>query len=137
MAKQTSHTGVPVADFLRGRGKRRWTYTTITLIIALLLLLADRSGLLLETGDDLARYDGKWFTVVRVVDVAPVAHTHDLQSSETCTNLTAKRGLLRLRDSHPRVAGVAHESIASEVLVHAPGRVATLAACVDRLRIVE
>lgn len=36
--------------------------------MALLLVLADRSGLLLEAGDELARYDGKWFTVIRVVD---------------------------------------------------------------------
>ncbi len=68
MAKQTTPPRVPIADFLRGRGKRRWTYSAITLVVALLLVLADRSGLLLETGDELARYDGKWFTVIRVVD---------------------------------------------------------------------
>lgn len=68
MARKSTRTNIPVGEFLRGRGKRRWTYTAVTLMVALLLLLADRSGLLLETGDDVARYDGKWFTVVRVVD---------------------------------------------------------------------
>ncbi len=68
MTRKPTHTRLPIAEFLRGRGKRRWTYTAVTLVVALLLVLADRSGLLLETGDDAARYDGKWFTVVRVVD---------------------------------------------------------------------
>lgn len=68
MTKKPTHTRLPVAEYLQGRGKRRWTYTAVTLLVALLLVLADRSGLLLDTGDDVARYDGKWFTVVRVVD---------------------------------------------------------------------
>jgi len=54
--------------FLRGRGRRRWAYSAVVLVAALLLMLADRSGLLVEARDDLARYDGRWFTVLRVVD---------------------------------------------------------------------
>ncbi len=61
-------TRIPFDRFLRKRSQRRWSYTLLTLVIAVLLILADRSGLLLETGDDIERYNGQWFTVVRVVD---------------------------------------------------------------------
>jgi len=59
---------MPLAGYLRQRGQRRWSYTLLTLVVAALLIFADRSGLLLETGDDVARYNGQWFRVVRVVD---------------------------------------------------------------------
>jgi micrococcal nuclease len=64
----TNRALTPISGFLLGRSKRRWSYTAVTLVAAVLLLLADRSGLLLEAGDDVARYNGQWFTVVRVVD---------------------------------------------------------------------
>lgn len=66
--KPSSPTRLTLDRFLKGRGQRRWTYSAVTLMVALLLVLADRSGLLVRAGDDLARYDGRWFTVLRVVD---------------------------------------------------------------------
>ncbi|MEZ6192737.1 MAG: thermonuclease family protein [Phycisphaerales bacterium] len=68
MPKPSSPPRLTIDRFLRGRGQRRWAYSALVLIVALLLMLADRSGLLVEQGDDLARYDGRWFTVLRVVD---------------------------------------------------------------------
>ncbi len=68
MPKRSSNSAIPVDTYLRGRGKRRWVYLVFTLLIALLLVIADRSGLLLETSDDEAKYNGQWVTVVRVVD---------------------------------------------------------------------
>ena len=59
---------IPLDRYLLGRGRRKWMYSLLTLVIAVLLILADRSGLLLETGDDIARYNGQWATVLRVVD---------------------------------------------------------------------
>ncbi len=50
------------------RGKRRGWYVAVTLVVALLLVLADRGGLLVDAGDDFARYDGKTFAVTRVID---------------------------------------------------------------------
>jgi len=63
-----SRRGMPISRFLSERGKRRGGYVFITLLVALLLMLADRSGLLVEHGDDMTRYDGKTFTVTRVID---------------------------------------------------------------------
>lgn len=60
--------GMPVARFLVWRNKRRRWYVVVTLGAAALLVLADRGGLLLDTGDDLARYDGRAFVVTRVID---------------------------------------------------------------------
>jgi micrococcal nuclease len=68
MSSKKPPKAVPVAQFLGGRGRRRLTYTAVTLVAAVLLIMADRSGLLLETGGDEARYNGRWCTVVRVVD---------------------------------------------------------------------
>ncbi len=62
LARQT------VQRYLIGRSRRRWSYTVLVLVVALLLMWLDRSGLLVESRDDLARYDGKWFTVTRVID---------------------------------------------------------------------
>jgi endonuclease YncB( thermonuclease family) len=59
---------MPVNRFLAWRKKRRIGYVLITLVVAGLLMVADRSGLLLHAGDDLSRYDGRVFTVTRVVD---------------------------------------------------------------------
>lgn len=60
--------GIPIDRFLSERGKRRGAYVFFTLLVALLLMLADRSGLLAEPGDDMTRYDGQTFTVTRVID---------------------------------------------------------------------
>ena len=68
MSKRLSNTSIPVDAYLRGRGKRRWVYMVATLVVALLLIVADRSGMLLETSDDEVRYNGQWFAVLRVVD---------------------------------------------------------------------
>jgi endonuclease YncB( thermonuclease family) len=68
MPKSSSPPRLTLDRFLRGRGQRRWAYSALVLIVAILLMLADRSGLLVEQGDELARYDGRWFTVLRVVD---------------------------------------------------------------------
>lgn len=59
---------MPVDRFLAWRKKRRGGYVLITLVVAGLLMVVDRSGLLLHAGDDLSRYDGRVFTVTRVVD---------------------------------------------------------------------
>lgn len=59
---------IPLEKFLRYRGKRRGWYVAITLVVALLLVIADRTGLLVEPGDDMTRYDGQTFTVTRVID---------------------------------------------------------------------
>jgi micrococcal nuclease len=59
---------IPIERFLSQRGKRRGWYVVVTLAAALLLMLADRGGLLIEAGDDMARYDGRTFTVTRVID---------------------------------------------------------------------
>ncbi len=50
------------------RGKRRGWYVVVTLMVALLLVLADRGGLLVDAGDEFARYDGQTFVVTRVID---------------------------------------------------------------------
>jgi len=68
MPTRSHTTRLPLDRFLRGRGRRRWTYTAITLLVALLLMWVDRAGLLLGSGGDMARYNGKTFTVVRVID---------------------------------------------------------------------
>lgn len=60
--------GVPIERFLSERGRRRGAYVILTLVVALLVMLADRSGLLVEPGDEMSRYDGKLFTVTRVID---------------------------------------------------------------------
>jgi len=67
-ASRPSRRGMPIDRFLSSRGKRRSGYVFITLLVALLLMLADRSGLLVESGDEMARYDGQTFTVTRVID---------------------------------------------------------------------
>lgn len=54
--------------FMHMRSHRRWTYTLVTLVVAGLLIVLDRSGGLLVSDDDVARYNGRWFTVVRVID---------------------------------------------------------------------
>jgi len=59
---------MPIDRFFAWRKKRRNGYVLITLAVAGLLMLADRSGLLLYAGEDLSRYDGRVFTVTRVVD---------------------------------------------------------------------
>jgi endonuclease YncB( thermonuclease family) len=60
--------GMPVVRFMAWRNRRRRWYVAVTLGVAALLVLADRGGLLLYRGDDLARYDGRTFRVTRVID---------------------------------------------------------------------
>jgi endonuclease YncB( thermonuclease family) len=57
-----------VAAFLRRRKRRAWWIATVIVAVTAAAFLADRHGLLLHAGDDLARYDGRWFAVARVVD---------------------------------------------------------------------
>jgi len=59
---------MPIERFLSWRHRRRWGYVAVTLGVALLLVLADHNGLLIQASDELARYDGRWFTVTRVID---------------------------------------------------------------------
>ncbi len=59
---------IPIERFLSQRGKRRGWYVAVTLLVALLLVLADRGGLLVEPGDEMSRYDGQTFRVTRVID---------------------------------------------------------------------
>lgn len=68
MPKSTKTTRVPLAQFLKDRGQRRWTYSALALLVALLLMWADRAGLLAEPGGDLDRYNNLTFTVLRVID---------------------------------------------------------------------
>ncbi len=59
---------MPIERFLSWRKRRRGWYVVVTLGVAVLLVLADRNGLLTEAGDEVARYDGKTFVVTRVID---------------------------------------------------------------------
>lgn len=59
---------IPIERFLVWRSRRRLGSVIAVTVVALLLILADRRGLLLYPGDDLQRYDGRAFLVVRVVD---------------------------------------------------------------------
>jgi endonuclease YncB( thermonuclease family) len=61
-------TRMPVLRFLAWRNRRRGWYVAVTIVVAILLVLADRGGLLVESSDDLARYDGQTFVVTRVID---------------------------------------------------------------------
>lgn len=54
--------------FLRRRRRRPWWVGLLVIAACVVLILADRQGLLLYDGDDLARYDGERFVVTRVVD---------------------------------------------------------------------
>jgi endonuclease YncB( thermonuclease family) len=59
---------MPVVRFLAWRNRRRGWYVAVTMVVAILLVLADRRGLLVGPSDDLARYDGQTFVVTRVID---------------------------------------------------------------------
>jgi len=59
---------MPIERFLSWRKNRRNGYVIVTLTVALLLMMADHFGLGLYAGDDISRYDGRVFTVTRVVD---------------------------------------------------------------------
>jgi endonuclease YncB( thermonuclease family) len=71
------------------RFQRRWPWVLAAVAIGL-LVLADRSGLLLaRQGDDLSRYDGKQFRVVQVVS----PHTLQVQQADP----VARRSTTRVR----------------------------------------
>jgi len=59
---------MPVERFLSWRKRRRGWYVAVTLAVAVLLVLADRHGLLIQAGDEISRYDGQTFVVTRVID---------------------------------------------------------------------
>ena len=59
---------IPLERFLRTRYLRRAPIPVVIVLILAALIFADRSGLLLERGDDWSRFHGRAFFVHRVVD---------------------------------------------------------------------
>ncbi len=59
---------MPIGRFLSWRRRRRLVTIAAVTVAVVLLVLADRRGLLLYPGDDLQRYDGRAFMVTHVID---------------------------------------------------------------------
>lgn len=55
-------------DLLKHRRRYRTVIGVLLTLAVVVLILVDRSGGLLVAGDDLTKYDGQTFTVVRVID---------------------------------------------------------------------
>lgn len=70
MAKRRKSKVTPVspAQFVLTVKRRSWGVVLAVVVVLVLLALADRRGVLLYQGEDMARYDGRTFRVVRVVD---------------------------------------------------------------------
>lgn len=66
--KSVRRKGPPLATYLKRRPRRTGVATVLILIVLFALILVDRNGWLLYPGDELSRYDGRMFRVVKVID---------------------------------------------------------------------
>ncbi len=66
--KAVSKSRLPLERFLLRGGRRRRLSIIISLLIAAAIIFADRQGWLIQKTADWAKYDGRTFRVVRVID---------------------------------------------------------------------
>ena len=75
---KTQTTFRPLAVVLRQHRHRRWIVLWGSLIALTAICIADHAGYFVYPGDMLNRYEGRWFTVSKVVD----GDTLDIRTGE-------------------------------------------------------
>lgn len=81
---KSARTAMPLEQFLLRGSSRRWFSTIATILIAAAIIFADRQGWLIQKTADWAKYDGKTFRVVRVID----GDTLDVDAPDGQTSVT-------------------------------------------------
>lgn len=66
--RTAANSGPALGLYLRRLRRRRALFVFVAVLLLAALVLADRQGWLLNEGGDLAKYDGRWFEVARVID---------------------------------------------------------------------